>query len=194
MRGGGGAVRFDGGRTGCVTLTFRRAILADIPSLHTLIEGAYRGETARRGWTHEADLLEGQRTDIAALTQGLCDPRRYLLVGEIEGTLIACAELTDKGSGLAYVGLLTVDPLLQREGLGRTMLAAAERIAAMMISATTLEMTVIRQRRTLIDWYHRRGYAETGERRAFPYGDQRYGRPTTLELEFVVMSKQLIAR
>ena len=43
-----------------------RAGLDDIEALHALVEGAYRGESAKRGWTHEADLLGGQRTDLIA--------------------------------------------------------------------------------------------------------------------------------
>ena len=43
--------------------TIRPATAADIPALHALIESAYRGEVSRAGWTTEADLLDGQRTD-----------------------------------------------------------------------------------------------------------------------------------
>ena len=44
-------------------LVIRDAATADIPALHRLIESAYRGEASRAGWTTEADLLAGQRTD-----------------------------------------------------------------------------------------------------------------------------------
>ena len=40
-------------------LAFRAATASDVAALHPLIERAYRGETARAGWTHEADLLSG---------------------------------------------------------------------------------------------------------------------------------------
>ena len=46
----------------------------DLPALHALIESAYRGDTARTGWSHEADLLDGQRTDRDSLTAMLADP------------------------------------------------------------------------------------------------------------------------
>ena len=45
----------------------RFAGVADLPALHALVEGAYRGDSARRGWTHEAVMLGGQRTDQASL-------------------------------------------------------------------------------------------------------------------------------
>lgn len=44
-------------------LTFRDATDADVPALVELIQSAYRGDSSRAGWTTEADILEGQRTD-----------------------------------------------------------------------------------------------------------------------------------
>lgn len=191
MCGSVGAVCVVGGRPGRVTLVFRRATLSDVDRLHALIERAYRGESARQGWTHEADLLGGQRTDAPALAEGLGDPKRYMLVAEDEAELVACAELTDKGDSLAYIGLVTVEPARQGDGIGRAVLAKAERIAATTLSATLFEMTVIRQRIELIDWYQRRGYGATGEARPFPYGDARFGLPTVADLAFVVLTKRL---
>ena len=40
-------------------LTVRTATPADLPRMHPVIERAYRGDSARQGWTHEADLLSG---------------------------------------------------------------------------------------------------------------------------------------
>ena len=59
----------------------------DIPALHALIESAYRGDSARRGWSHEADLLDGQRTDLASLAAMLADPAQHLLVLRDNDTL-----------------------------------------------------------------------------------------------------------
>ena len=44
-------------------LSFRAAGAADLAAVVALVESAYRGESSRRGWTTEADLLDGQRTD-----------------------------------------------------------------------------------------------------------------------------------
>ena len=52
-------------------------------------------------------------------------------------------------------------------------------------------MTVIVQRPELIAWYERRGYALTGERRPFPYDDERFGDPRRTDLEFAVLEKRL---
>jgi ribosomal protein S18 acetylase RimI-like enzyme len=172
-------------------LTFRTATAADVPALHALIERAYRGESATRGWTHEAHLLGGQRTDPEALVAQFSSPDETIILAKKEGNTIGCVALTDKGAGLAYIGLVTVDPELQAAGLGRALLAEGEQLASARFGATRIEMTVIAQRGELIAWYERRGYALTGERRPFPYGNERVGIPRADALEFVVMDKAL---
>lgn len=172
----------------------RPASPADRDTIHLLVESAYRGDTARRGWTHEADLLDGQRTDAAALDAILHDPAQRLLVAERAGRLIGCVAISDKGAGLAYLGMLTVDPAWQTGGLGRQLIDAAERTACEAFGATQMEMTVIRQREALIHYYQRRGYALTGEERPFPYGDERFGTPRRDDLSFVVLARDLPLR
>ncbi len=54
-------------------------------------------------------------------------------------------------------------------------------------------MTVINFRKTLIAWYLRRGYRQTGETEPFPYGDDRFGAPLRDDLVFVVLQKDLAA-
>jgi len=171
--------------------TFRPAAPDDVPALHRLIESAYRGDSAKAGWTHEADLLGGQRTDEAELRDILADASRVLLLAEIDGVLTGCVQVAKQGEGLAYLGLLTVDPRRQAGGLGRWLIAAAEAEAIDRFGATRMEMTVIRQRVELIAWYERRGYRLTGETRPFPLDDERFGLPLTRELEFVVLEKAL---
>ena len=167
------------------------ATVADFPALHALVERAYRGDSARRGWTHEADLLGGQRTGLAALEAMLTDPAQQLLVFRDNEELIACVLLADRGGSLAYLGMFTVDPDRQGTGLGRLLLAAAEDHAAADFGARRIEMTVIVQRPELIAWYERRGYRLTGERRPFPATDPRFGLPRRDDLEFAVLAKAL---
>lgn len=173
-------------------VVFRAATVADVAALHRLIESAYRGETAKAGWTHEADLLGGQRTDAAELTAILADPSRVLLLAEAEESEpVGCVQVADLGDGLAYLGMLTVKPTLQSAGLGRRLLDAAEALARDRFAAARMEMTVIRQRPELIAWYDRRGYAPTGETRPFPLDDERFGQAFRRDLEFVVLEKAL---
>lgn len=163
----------------------------DLPALHALIERAYRGDSAKRGWTHEADLLGGQRTDLAALEAMVADPAQRLLILRDGDELLACVALADRGAGLAYLGLFTVDPARQASGIGRMLVAAAEDHAVSDLGANRIEMTVLAQRPELIAWYERRGYSRTGERRPFPATDPRFGLPRRDDLEFVVLEKSL---
>ena len=175
-------------------MKFREAGLADVPALHALVESAYRGESAKAGWTHEADLLGGQRTDEKSLKEIVGDVAQSIRMVEEGSALHGCVLVSDKGSGRAYLGMLTVRPDLQAGGLGRALLTEAERHAREALGAAVMEMTVIRQRRELIDWYLRRGYSETGREEPFPLDDERFGLSKTRELVFVVLEKQLTAR
>lgn len=172
----------------------RPSRLADVAALHALVESAYRGESAKAGWTHEADLLGGQRTDPAALIEMINDPTQTILLAESDAGAIGCVLVADKGmrdgEHMAYLGLLTVRPDLQSAGLGRTLIDAAE-THARGFGATTMEMTVIRQRSELIAWYLRRGYKHTGRTAPSPWTDPRYGLPKTDDLELIVLAKSL---
>lgn len=170
---------------------FRPATLADIARLQPFVHAAYRGDTARKGWTHEADLLDGQRIDAEGLGEVINDPKQVILLAEQAGRLVGCVQVTDKGEALAYLGMLSVDPDLQGAGLGRRLIAAAETEACSRFGADRMEMTVITQRRELIDWYVRCGYQLTGETRPFPATDPRFGLPRRDDLAFVVLTRAL---
>lgn len=177
-----------------MSLAFRFATLADIPAAHALIESAYRGESAKAGWTHEADLLGGQRTDHEALAEIVDDPKQSLILAEDDGALVGCVVVADKGARgderIGYFGMLTVKPALQAGGLGRRLIDVAEQHARE-LGAGVMEMTVVSRRAELIAWYERRGYKLTGRKEPFPLDDPRFGLPRTRELEFVVMAKRL---
>jgi ribosomal protein S18 acetylase RimI-like enzyme len=140
---------------------------ADAPALKALLEAAYRGDSARRGWNHEADILDDERTAPGEVEALLTDPAVTILTARDGEALIGCVAVTVKDSALAYLGMLCVRPILQSVGLGRRLLDAAEDHArAKGIAA--IEMTVIDSRDSLIAWYERRGYILTGETRPFP--------------------------
>ncbi|NBP08302.1 MAG: GNAT family N-acetyltransferase, partial [Gammaproteobacteria bacterium] len=50
-------------------LAVRVASIDDAAALAALVNSAYRGDGSRAGWTTEADLLGGQRTDPQALEE-----------------------------------------------------------------------------------------------------------------------------
>jgi ribosomal protein S18 acetylase RimI-like enzyme len=149
-------------------MDLRLAASADLPAVHALIESAYRGDSARRGWTHEADLIEGDRTDLATLSAILAAPDKAILVLEDAGETAGSVFVADMGDGLAYLGMLCVAPRRQAAGLGKRLISAAESFAVSRFGARVMEMTVIEPRPELIAYYQRRGYALTGERRPFP--------------------------
>ncbi|WP_295530316.1 GNAT family N-acetyltransferase [Novosphingobium sp. Chol11] len=147
---------------------FRLARPADAPPLRGLIERAYRGDSARQGWTNEADLLDDERTSDPEVAGLIVAADKRVLVAEQAGALIGTVTATDLGGGRAYLGMLCVEPTLQAAGLGRDLIARIEQIAARDFGAAMMEMTVIELRPELIRYYERRGYRDTGERRPFP--------------------------
>ncbi|MER7752498.1 GNAT family N-acetyltransferase [Kitasatospora sp. NPDC097643] len=169
---------------------FRRATPADVPALVELVESAYRGDASRVGWTTEADLLDGQRTDAEGVGAAIGHPDGVVLVVEQGGELLACCQLEHRGDR-AYFGMFSVRPGLQGGGLGRAVLAEAERVAGEEWGVGELEMTVIEQRADLIAWYERRGFRRTGVYTPFPYGDERFGIPLRPDLRFETLTKGL---
>ena len=163
------------------------ATSADVPELVVLVNSAYRGETSKLGWTTEADLLDGIRTDPESMTQLLNKEGSTVLQYRNENNeLLACVNLQDQGEQL-YLGLLTVSPLLQGAGIGKELLKASEQFA-MHHNFKSIVMSVISIRSELIAWYERHGYSRTGEKKEFPSTDPRFGIPKR-ELEFVVLKK-----
>ncbi|MEV7521197.1 GNAT family N-acetyltransferase [Streptomyces sp. NPDC091371] len=171
-------------------LSFRSAVEGDVTELVALVESAYRGDSSRGGWTTEADYLEGQRTDPEGVRAIINGPDGTLLVVEREDELIACCQLEHRGDH-AYFGMFAVRPGLQGGGLGKEILAEAERRARETWGAREMRMTVVNVREELIAYYVRRGYRRTGELSPFPYGDERFGVPLRDDLAFELLVKPL---
>ena len=169
-------------------LRFRAAGVEDVDAVVWLVESAYRGDALRAGWTTEADLLDGQRTDAEQVLGLLARPAAVLLLAE-DGSrrLVGCCHVEPRPDGTAYFGMFAVDPERQGEGAGRALIAEAGRRAAEW-GSREMRMTVIRQREDLLAWYAWLGFTPTGETEPFPYGDERFGRPRRDDLEFVVLS------
>ncbi|MFC9582460.1 GNAT family N-acetyltransferase [Streptomyces yangpuensis] len=171
-------------------LSFRNAVEADVPELVALVESAYRGDASRAGWTTEADYLDGQRTDPDAVRAVIDSRDGVLLVVERAGELVACCHIEHRGDH-AYFGMFAVRPGLQGAGLGKEILAEAERRARDTWGAREMRMTVVNVREELIAYYVRRGYRRTGELSPFPYGDERFGIPRRDDLAFELLVKPL---
>lgn len=170
--------------------TFRAATAADIPAVVALVESAYRGESGRRGWTTESNLLDGQRTDAQDVGEAIGRADSLVLLAELDGVLVSCCHL-EKQDGAAYFGMFAVDPARQTGGIGKQVIAEAERVARERWGVDRMRMTVIVQREELIAFYERRGYVRTGQSKPFPYGDARFGIPRRDDLRFEVLEKPL---
>jgi GNAT superfamily N-acetyltransferase len=169
---------------------FRAAGTADVAAVVALVESAYRGDSGRRGWTTESELLDGRRTDEEAVSELVTRPGSCVLLAESDGQLIASAHVERQGES-GYFGMFAVDPDQQGGGLGKAVLAEAERLARDQWHCRAMRMTVIEQRSELIAWYERRGYRRSGEYQPFPYGDERFGIPRRDDLRFEVLVKDL---
>jgi N-acetylglutamate synthase-like GNAT family acetyltransferase len=170
-------------------LQFRRATPEDVPAIVSLVESAYRGEVSKKGWTTEAELLAGQRTDRREVSELIGGERSRIVLAERDGELVGSVMMVCADRAIVEVGMVAVRPDLQTGGVGRALLAEVERCARAEQLGTSLRMTVIGQREELIAWYERRGYRATGETKPFPYGQPRFGLPRRPDLYFRVLEK-----
>lgn len=165
-----------------------QATIADAAELSALINSAYRGETSKKGWTTEADLLEGTRTTPKELATIITTPHHYLLKFIRDEKIIGSVLLIAKKEVL-YLGMLTVSPELQNSGIGKQLLQAAEQLAQQ-LELSRIQMTVIGIRKELLAWYIRNGYEDTGVREPFPFGEGDKAL-TSEPLDFIVLEKKL---
>lgn len=164
------------------------ATTADAIELSALINSAYRGESSKKGWTTEADLLDGSRTSEAELHTIITSPDHYMLKFTRNQKIIGSVLLIAKKEVL-YLGMLTVSPELQNGGLGKQLLKAAEE-KAQHLHLNTIQMTVIGLRKELLAWYIRNGYEDTGKTEPFPLSNK--DKALTAEsLDFIVLEKKI---
>ena len=161
----------------------------DIVPLVYLINSAYRGISAKKGWTHEADLVEGEsRTDKEMLEEIINDKNSVLLILKANNYPVGCIHLKIIEKEL-YLGMLTVSPDKQGLGFGKRLLAAAE-VHGINNGCRRIYMTVISVRQKLISWYLRHGYSLSGKQQPFP-DDIRYGHPVQ-PLIFLELEKKML--
>jgi ribosomal protein S18 acetylase RimI-like enzyme len=170
-------------------LAFRRASQSDAGAIAALVNACYRGETSRRGWTSEADLLDGTRTDRAEIEALVAEADSMILVCLRQEEIIGSIHLKLEGQA-CYLGMLVVSPELQRGGVGKWIMRAAEELAQQTWGVTTMTMTVISSRHELLAYYERRGYKRTGVTKPFEE-DGIHGTPRVAGLTFTLLEKHL---
>ncbi|HVZ97385.1 MAG TPA: GNAT family N-acetyltransferase [Chitinophagaceae bacterium] len=165
-----------------------KAVPEDIAGLEILVNNAYRGEGAKKGWTTEADILDGIRTDAEGLRHMIEKKDAVILqFFDDNDSLKGCVYL-EKSNNKMYLGMLTVSPGEQGKGIGKILLHESEKYALSEV-CTLMTMTVISVRSELIAWYEKHGYYKTGGKKPFP-DDERFGIPKQ-PLEFIVMEKRI---
>ena len=163
-----------------------KATLQDVHALNILVNSAYRGDSSKKGWTTEANILGGIRTSEKDLSQIIESNSSSIFKFTENDTIIACVLLESKKDKL-YLGMLTVSPEIQNSGIGKKILKFAESYA-IELNLPKIIMTVISIREELIAWYKRHGYVGTGITEPFPMDNPEFGLPKQT-LEFIVLEK-----
>jgi ribosomal protein S18 acetylase RimI-like enzyme len=172
------------------SVRFRTAIGDDAAAIAALVNSGYRGESSKHGWTTEADLLDGLRTDENEIRSLIAanDAMTVLCIDENE--IIGSVHIQKEGSA-CYLSMLVVKPGLQGSGIGKQLIEAAESRARETWSSEKMTMTVITIRPELIAYYERRGYRRTGQMKPFVF-DETHGIPRVEGIELEVLEKDLI--
>lgn len=185
-----------------MTLHFSFADIYTAPEVVKLVNSAYRGPTSKRGWTTEADLLDGQRTDYNDIVKIIESPGSSILIARDEKQeLIACCEIkfipanffdpqANSSEKNLYFGMFTVKPELQNAGIGKVFLEKIEEFARKW-EVSCIQISVITHRTELISYYERRGFKKTAFFIEFPK-DIKFGIPKVADLKMIILEKKLL--
>lgn len=168
-------------------VTFRGATIDDADELAALVNSCYRGDSSRRGWTTEADILDGSRTDREEILSLITTAGSAVVLCSDQNAIIGSVHVRQERSS-CYLGMLVVNPELQGGGLGSQLMRAAENHARQVWASEKMTMSVISSRSELIAFYERRGYRRTGEMKPFVI-DEVHGIPRVEGIEFEVLEK-----
>ncbi|HEX5008475.1 MAG TPA: GNAT family N-acetyltransferase [Hyphomonadaceae bacterium] len=179
--------------------SFRYAVEADVSPLVALIERAYRSPETAGSWVSEAHLLKGPRTSSAEISDLISQPDSRFLIAERNDRILGCCLVQRMGTtecssgeigrGSAYFGMFAIDPADHSTGLGKQILAEAERRVRDLWRSDSMVMTVINLREQLIEYYKRRGYVLTGATMPFPFSET--SGEVTRDFHLVEMKKDL---
>lgn len=170
-------------------LSFSKAQINDIEQVIQLVNSAYRGESSKFGWTTEADLLDGLRTDNEEIMRLLADDGSIILVCKAEEKVLGSVHLQYMDD-CVEIGMFAVWPQRQGLGIGKQLLHQAELMASQTWPIKRLQMAVISCRHELLAFYNRRGYHDNGGSKPFPVNPLLWT-PKVQNLEFTLLEKML---
>lgn len=132
-----------------VQLHMRNADIADIDAIVRLVN---------RAFVAESPYVEGERINANSVHE-MWDRGKFLL-GEVEGLLTACVFIEPRGAR-AHLGLVSVEPAQQGNGIGSQLMAAAE-THCRSAGFREMELRFINHRTELDRFYRRMGFTPTG--------------------------------
>ncbi len=153
----------------------RHATSNDIPALVSLINSAYRVEDF---------FINGDRINAEDVASRIAAPHACFLVVDGAADELVGAVYVDVAGSRGHFALLSVDPFLQRRGVGRALIVAAEdhcRAAG----CQTLDLEVVNLRSDLPDYYTALGFEAVG---TAPFPDSR---KLSRDAHLVLMTKAL---
>ncbi|MGC2729433.1 MAG: GNAT family N-acetyltransferase [Candidatus Sulfotelmatobacter sp.] len=151
----------------------RTAVTADAENISHLVNAAFRPERF---------FIDADRTNPDKVRARL-DKGEFLLAEE-SGALVACVYVELRGDR-GYFGLLAVDPLRQRAGMGSRLIDAAEEYCRV-AGCRFMDLTIVNLRKELPGYYRSRGYVENG---TLPFPSDQH--PPKMPCHLVKMSKPL---
>jgi predicted N-acetyltransferase YhbS len=158
----------------------RSATQDDVPRLVALINAAFAMERA---------FVDRDRTSVEEITKYFNTGTFFVVDGTPLGgppgkpdALASCMYLEQRGDRL-YLGMLAVSPALQGHGLGRQMMAAAERHAAA-LGCHAIDIRIVDRRIELPPFYRSLGFVDSGTE---PFDDPFLTKPS----HFILMTKQV---
>lgn len=166
----------------------RTACELDVEKIVILVESVYRGSSSKQGWTTEADLLDGQRTDFAMIQEMMATPESFFYVIDSPNQqILAASVFFQKTESGGYLGMLAVSTEFQNQKLGKILIHFCEQKVREW-GLAKIKITVIDRRTELISWYERFGFVKTGHFEKFP-DDPRYGLPKVKDLKMLELEK-----
>ena len=152
------------------TLQFRIAVIEDAPQLQHLVQSAFRSKDTRDDWTGHLELASHFRVSIDEIETNIAKSDMVTLVAYLEDPAVAVGtvEVAAHSGNVGRLSMVAVDPGLQQGGVGRQVLAYAEKYCHQIWGSDKFSLNALSTRKALIEWYLRRGYRKTGETSPFP--------------------------
>lgn len=169
-------------------LNLRTACETDAKEIAKLVNRAYRPSSQDACWTHEANLVAGERTTTEQVLSLFHGQSAILLLCH-GPKIVACVHVQGSQSN-TYIGMLAADPVLQTQGLGKQLLLHAEAYAIKNFEASVLKISVLSGRPELLAFYERRGYVLTGEVGEYPLSAG-VGQPIVEGIQVLSLTKSL---